>query len=176
MYLWTRSQQNLITFVLVDAAFNEVLGLGGTYTLRISKNGAAFAPGVGVKAEVGLGWYSYLATAAEANTVGTISIVVTDALIKQQNLEYVVESRASNSIEFTYTVTDLGTGLPIEGVQVWFSTDIAGNNRIWYGVTDTFGAARDFHSLLPRFDPGTYYVWREKGGYIFADPDSEVVS
>jgi len=176
MYLWTRNQQNLITFVLVDVAFTEVLGLGGTYTLAISKNGGAFAPSAGVKAEIGNGWYSYLTTAAEADTVGAVSVMITDALIKQQNLEYVVESRNSNSLEFTYTVTDVGTGLPIEGVQVWFSTDVGGINRVWYGVTDTFGVARDFHSLLPRLDPGTYAVFREKGGYLFADPDLEVVS
>ena len=79
-------------------------------------------------------------------------------------------------VEFTYTVTDAGTGLPIEGVSVDISTDIAGNNIIWCGTTDAFGVARDEHGNLPRLDPGTYYFWRKLSGYIFVDPDVEIVS
>jgi len=78
-------------------------------------------------------------------------------------------------IEFTYTVTD-GGGLPIDGVYVEISTDIAGANVIWCGYTDAFGVARDVNGYLPRLDPGTYYFWRQLAGYIFVDPDPEVVS
>ena len=80
------------------------------------------------------------------------------------------------ALEFTYTVTDSGTGLPIDGVDVDISTDLAGSNVVWCGVTDAFGVARDEGGNLPRLDPGTYYFWRNKSGYIFADPDTEVVS
>lgn len=175
MYIWKRSQQNLITFVLVDVAGNEVAGLAGTYTLAVSKAGGAFNPGTGVKAEIGSGWYKYLSTAAEANTVGPVAIKVTDALIKQQNLEYIVESRVVNSVEFTYTLTNIVDGLPIAGANIWFSSDIAGLDVVWAGMTDTFGVARDMDAKLPRFDPGTYYVWRQKSGWVFNDPDTEVV-
>lgn len=175
MYIWKRSQQNLITFVLVDVAGNEVLGLAGTFTLAVSKAGAGFAPGAGTKGEIGSGWYKYLSTAAEANTVGPVAIKVTDALIKQQNLEYIVESRVVNSVEFTYTVTNIVDGLPIAGVNVWFSTDIAGLDVVWAGLTDSFGVARDLDAHLPRLDPGNYYTWRQKSGWAFNDPDLEAV-
>src|SRR6185503_508863 len=58
-------------------------------------------------------------------------------------------------VDFTYTVRNSRTNTPIEGVQVWFYTEAAATNLIWYGVTDAFGVARDSHYNLPRLDPGT---------------------
>lgn len=166
-----------ITFVMIDAVGNEVAGLTGAgLTIQISKSGGAFAPSTGVKAEIGSGWYSYFLTAAETNLVGPLSITVTGAGCVQQNLEYFVETRAITAIEFTYTVTNSVTLLPIEGVQCWFCTDVAGANVVWAGDTDTFGVARDDAGELPRLDPGTYYIFRNKAGFTFTDPDTEVCS
>lgn len=173
--VWTPNQQNTILFVMVDNVNNEVTGLGSGFTVEISKGGAAFQASAGVKAEVGSGWYSYTTTAAEADTYGPVAIKVTDASAVQQNLEYVVGDRSISAIEFTYTVTDSSTGLPIEGVEVWFATDSSGSNVAWYGTTDAFGVARN-DGNLPRLDTGTYYVFRQKAGYTFSDPDTEVVS
>jgi hypothetical protein len=172
---WQLDQQNLITFVLVDSSNVEVSGLGTGFTLQLSKNGAAFAGSAGTKAEISDGWYSYLCAVGEADTIGPISIKVTGAGIIQQNLEYVVEERTINAYEFTYTVTDAVTTNPIFGVRVWFSTDINGLNVVWQGTTDAFGIARDDFGELPRLDAGTYFVWRHAVGYIFSDPDTEVV-
>jgi hypothetical protein len=80
------------------------------------------------------------------------------------------------AIDFTYTVTDVGTGLPIQGVHIEITTDIGGVNVVWCGETDSFGVARDDNGELPRLDPGTWYFWRNKPGYIFTNPDTEVVS
>jgi hypothetical protein len=66
--------------------------------------------------------------------------------------------------------------LPIEGVDVWISTDAAGANQVWFGRTDAFGVARSLGGDLPMLDAGTYYFWSQKGGYSFANPDTEVVS
>ena len=76
----------------------------------------------------------------------------------------------------TLLVTDAMTGLPIEGVSVDISTDVAGTNIIWCGTTDAFGVARDENGYLPRLDPGTYYFWRRLAGYTFVNPDPEIVS
>ena len=173
---WELGQQNLITFVIVNAAMVEIPGLGVAFNLFVSKAGGVFNPSAGTKGEIGSGWYRYLSTAAEANTVGPVSVYITAAGAIQQNLEYVVVSRVINSIEFTYTVTDIGTGLPIPGVDVWFSVDIAGLSIAWVGISDVFGVARDTNGRLPRLDPGTYYVWRHNDNYIFSDPDVEIVS
>jgi len=176
MYKLNLSQVQMITFVMIDVVGNEVAGLGNTFTLEISKNGAAFVASAGTKAEISNGWYSYIFTALETNTIGPLSIRVTGAGAIQQNLEYVVESRVINAVGFTYTMTDIITGDPIEGVQVWFCTDAAMTNAVWSGDTDTFGVAKDDDGNLPRLDPGTYYIRRQKAGYTFVDPDIEVVS
>lgn len=87
-----------------------------------------------------------------------------------------VAAKAAGAIQFTYTVTDSVTGFPIEGVEVWISTDIAGANVIWNGHTDALGVARDDAGGLPWLDPGTYYFWSQRSGYTFSNPDTEVVS
>jgi len=178
MYIgpWKLNQVNEILFVMINNLGVEVAGLGAGFTLELSKGGAAFQGSAGVKAEVSDGWYSYTCTAGEADTIGPIAVKVTGAGCIQQNLEYIVEERLITPIEFTYTMTDSGTGLPIDGVQVWFTTDIGGVNTVWEGLTDTFGIARDVNDNLPFLDPGTYYVWRQRSGYIFVDPDIEIVS
>jgi hypothetical protein len=132
--------------------------------LQISKAGGAFAGSLGTKAEIGSGVYKYLSTVGESDTVGPVFITVTGAGVVQQNLEYVVEQRTINAIEFTYTVTDNVTSLPIEGVQVWFQI---GSSVVWAGVTDAFGVARDLAGNLPRLDPGVYTVISQRASYNF---------
>lgn len=172
---WTLNQANRIDFVMVDATGAEVAGLGAGYGLELAKSGGAFAPGAGTQSEIGHGWYSYLAPAAEADTVGPVAIRVNGAGCVQQNLEYVVEQRNAGAIEYTYTVRDSTTLLPIEGVEVWFATDIAGANVVWAGDTDAFGVARDDAGRLPWLDSGSYFIFSQKAGYTFA-VDTEVVS
>lgn len=172
---WQLNQQNFITFTMVNVGGMEVPGLGGGYNIFISKNGAGFVPGAGVKSEIGHGLYAYLATAAEADTVGTITMYATGAGCIQQNMEYIVVQRNINAIHYTYTVTDPLLN-PLEGVEVWFSTDVNGINIVWKGFTDIFGVARDELNDRPWLDPGNYFVWSQKTGYSFVNPDTEVVS
>lgn len=174
MFEWRLNQQNAIVFVLVDAGGTEVSGLGNTFSLEIAKAGGAFVASAGTKAEIGSGWYSYLTTAAEADTVGPVAVRAWHATTIQQNLSYVVLTRSVDGIPFTYTLTDQSTGLPIEGANVWIATDIAIANVVWGGVTDTFGVARDPYGNLPYLDAGTYYIWAQKTGYTFT-VDKEVV-
>jgi hypothetical protein len=173
---WTLNQQNRIAFVLVDNAGTEVTGLGNAFTLQVSKAGGAFAGSAGTKAEISNGWYTYLSTAGEADTIGPLAVRAFGAGTVQQNLEYVVQSRISGAVEFTYTLTNSVTLLPIDAADVWVSTDIAGSNVIWRGRTDVNGVARDVEDNLPWLDPGTYYFWSQKVGFTFTNPDTEVVS
>ncbi|MHC4749525.1 MAG: hypothetical protein ACYTFW_06575 [Planctomycetota bacterium] len=176
---WSQNQANRISFVMVDGAGNEVAGIGdGNLTIQLSKNGAAFAGAAGTDTEISDGWYTYLSTAGEADTPGTVSVQVDGAGAVQQNLEYVVRARNVAGVEFTYTVTSsVPPNNPIEGANISISTDLAGNNTIWRGVTDAFGVARDAtNNELPFLDPGTYYFWTQKSGFTFSNPDTEEVS
>ena len=83
----------------------------------------------------------------------------------------------AGAIEFIYTVTDSGTGNPIPDMTVWVSTDAAGTNVIWSGITDMFGVALDIYGNHPWLDAGTFYFWKSKVGYVDDQyPDIEVVS
>lgn len=170
------NQDNLLTFPLVDSSNTEVVGYGTGWTVQVSKAGGPFALGTGTKAEVGLGVYSYLLPAAEANLFGPLFIVITGVGLLQQNLEYVCGVRVVTAVEFTYTLTDDVFSLPISDAAVTFNVDSAGNRPVWTGITDIFGVARDEYGNLPRLQPGTYYVSRFHPGYKFVDPDTEVVS
>jgi hypothetical protein len=161
---------------MIDAVGTEVAGLGGALTVEISKVGGAFVAGAGAQAETSDGWYEYTLTAGETDTVGPLAIKITGAGAIQQNLYFFVKSAAAGAYEFTYTVTDSVTLLPIEGVHIWVSTDIAGNNVVWSGTTDAFGVARALDSTLPWLDAGTYYFWSQRVGYTFINPDAETVS
>jgi hypothetical protein len=174
---WKLNQQNKILFVMVDGNYTEVPGLGVAFNLFISKNGGVFNPSAGVKAEISDGWYSYITTAAEANTIGPVAVYVTGAGCIQQNLEYVVQQRNAGCKPFTYTVTNSVTHNPIPSVEVWITSDALGANVIWHGETDALGVAYDIDGHLPCLDDGTYYFWKHEPGLIDDDnPDTEVVS
>jgi hypothetical protein len=173
--IWRKSQPNTILFVLVDDVGAEVVGLGSGFTLQIRKIGGSFQNGAGTKSEVGLGWYQYVSTAAEASISGPVAIVVTAAGVVQQNLEYVVEDRVVNAVAFAYTLTLSDNITPISNVNVSFSVSTNPAESVWSGITDSFGVARDLYGNLPRLNPGSYYIFSNKPGYIF-ETDLEAVS
>ena len=68
----------------------------------------------------------------------------------------------------TYTLTD-GDEEPIADVDIWVTTDEAGSDVIASGKTDPYGQVTFY------LDPGTVYLWRQKSGWNFDNPDTEVV-
>lgn len=77
----------------------------------------------------------------------------------------------AGAISWTYTLTDSVTGGPIDGAEVWVSSDSAGTNVIASGTTDTAG------QVTFMLDAGDYYIFAKKAGYnMDALPDFETVS
>ena len=74
----------------------------------------------------------------------------------------------SGSTSTTVTVND-GVN-PIDGVDVWISTDSAGTNVIARGSTGALG------TVVFMLDAGTYYAWKQLAGYDFTNPQSFTVS
>jgi len=64
---------------------------------------------------------------------------------------------------YVITINDPG-GNPLDGVNVWISTDLAGVNVIANGFTDSFG------NVTFMLDAGTYYAWKQLAGYSFTNP------
>jgi len=67
----------------------------------------------------------------------------------------------------TITVND-GTN-PLDGVEVWVTTDSGGSNVVASGVTNTSG------QVIFMLDPGTYYCWKQLSGLNFTNPETLVV-
>lgn len=74
----------------------------------------------------------------------------------------------AGAITWTYTVTD-GTD-PLEGVDVWVTSDVGGATVLARGTTNASGVVTFY------LDAGTVYVWSQKSGYTFTNPDQETVS
>ena len=81
-------------------------------------------------------------------------------------------------VEFTYTVTNSLTGLPLPGVFVWVV--LASNPAVvlWNGLTDVAGVARDLSGDLPCLMPATYRFFKSLIGFSDSDApfDVEIVS
>lgn len=138
-----------------DSSWQDVEALGGVGTHRADGH-----------------WYVSLVTAAwvlnkryrlYAKESGNLHISV------GEEVKCEIPSYGPGNVKKTYTVKD-GDGNPIDGVDVWVTSDIAGSNIIASGVTNIQGQV-DFYLTV-----GTYYVWSQKAGYNFTNPDTEVVS
>ena len=83
---------------------------------------------------------------------------------------YTISTAAgAGAVSWTILTND-GGGSPIDGCEVWVSTDEAGSNVVASGTTDASGEV-DF-----MLDAGDYYVWRQHGGYTFSNPQSMTVA
>lgn len=76
----------------------------------------------------------------------------------------------SGAIQWTYTLTSSVGGSPIADADVWVTSDLAGVNVVASGKTDTFGKVTFY------LDAGTHYIWSQKSGWNFDNPDTETVS
>jgi hypothetical protein len=107
---------------------------------------------------------SYLLSARES---GDLQINYSELVVPSLAIGAV----GTGDIEWVYTVTDSETPFaPIADVEVWVTTDLVGDNVIYSSTTNALGQVTFYLAA------GTYYVWRQKAGYVFVNPDTEVVS
>ena len=75
----------------------------------------------------------------------------------------------TGAVAFTYTLTSQSDGSPIAGVRVTASDDIAGSHVVAEAISNASGV------VIFHLDAGRYYLWREKPGWSFVDPDTQDV-
>lgn len=75
----------------------------------------------------------------------------------------------TGSTAYTNTITDTGSN-PLDGVEVWITSDSGGAATVASTTTNTLGAFTVY------LDPGTYYLWLAKGGYNFGNPTTITVT
>ena len=73
------------------------------------------------------------------------------------------------AVAFTYPLTSQSDNSPIAGVRVTASDDIAGSHVVAEAISNASGV------VIFHLDAGRYYLWREKPGLSFVDPDTQDV-
>jgi hypothetical protein len=76
----------------------------------------------------------------------------------------------SGAIAWNYTLTRSDNGQPIADADIWVATDALGVNVIASGRTDQNGVVTFY------LDAGQIFIFRQKSGFNFTNPDQEVVS
>jgi hypothetical protein len=119
------------------------------------------------------GFYTVHIFSGSSAAVGDVEVGITDSFHWDgtnitQNASSLGEG--AGGITFTYTLTESGSGDPIANANVWVTSDIAGSNIIASGVTNDSGV------VVFTLFAGTIYVWRNKSGFDFTNPDTEVVA
>lgn len=134
----------------------------------------------GSAAEIGGGLYRYTYTTATADDYtavfktsdGTVDAQHVPSLVPVQlpRLDVLVSTRTTLGAGGTPKVYTLTDGVnPIADASVWVTTDSAGANIIASGNTNAYG------QVTFMLDTGTVYIWRQKAGWNFTNPDMEVV-
>ena len=156
-----------------------ILALSGTYA-DMWWNGSGWssseAADSGTPSHVGDGhwtlsvaagcWYAGVRYSFYWKESGDLHIPVSvDIICKTTTVE-----AGAGAITFTYTLTSTVDSAPIADADVWVSSDLAGTNVIASGRTDQNG------EVVFYLDGGTVYVWRQKTGWTFTNPDTEVVA
>lgn len=179
-------------------------GLSPTIVLRDLSDGSLILDSVAMT-EKGSGWYAYDYAAYDYTkeyvgycyagtnltdepyksiSAGPSALLVADAVWDESLSGHVVAGSAgaklstaaeggttgAGAISWDYVVTDSVTGLPIADTDVWVTTDEAGFNVIASSKTNQAGTVT-FH-----LDAGPVYVWCQKSGYNFDNPDEETVA
>jgi hypothetical protein len=104
----------------------------------------------------------------DANSTKLAAIVEDTGTTLPAQIAAIPSAAGAGSTSWSYTLTNSITGLPIDGADVWVTTDSAGANIIASGMTNSAGVVT---FLL---NTGlTLYVWRKKAGFDFTNPDQE---
>ncbi len=144
---------------LADAVWDEALSghlLAGSAGAALSSSGGSGADP----------WATAVPGSYAAGTAGWLLGNRLDAKVSAVG----GSSPGAGAVELTYTLTDSETGDPIADADIWATTDTAGSNIVASGRTDQAGQVTFY------LDSGTIYLWRQKSGWDFANPDSVVVA
>ena len=153
-------------------------------TLRVELSNTAggsmtFADGTSAHLASALGGSSYFLYSTQWPVT---SLMPYNVIVKNHSSGSVLGNAAFNTydiltsnvgaggVETTIAIDD-PDGTPLQGVEVWITTDVSGSNTVaGSAYTDNFGQATFY------LDAGTYYVWKQKPGYEFSNPASITVS
>jgi hypothetical protein len=113
---------------------------------------------------------SHLALIKAKTDLALLNTTWTDTKAGYLDVPVSVAGSGSGGILWSYSVTNSVDDTPIADVDIRVSTDSAGLNIIASGRTNVSGVVTFYLTA------GTYYIFRQKAGWNFTNPDTEVVS
>lgn len=127
-----------------------------------------------IQVEIGNGYYAFYYDAADLDLYDYLPAVeytgiedVYPVALAGSQLDADVHSRTAMTAgakEWSYTLLDEVTGLPIPDADVWVTGDAQGEHHLASGRTDQQGTVTFY------LDAGGIYIWRQKSGWNFANP------
>ena len=144
---------------IVSGCNYDITNVSGT----ITQQSAGFVNDIQTEIEEAGSSLAAIKTASERLTVEKAGFI--DAAISS-----IEGSAGAGAITFTYTLTVTDAVTPIADVTVWVTSDEAGTIIVASGTTNVLGVVTFY------LDAATYYLWRQKAGYNFTNPDEEEVS
>ena len=100
----------------------------------------------------------------------TLQSAILEGASRTVPYEVYYEGVGAGAITFTYTLTSSEDASPIADADVWVATDAGNTNIIASDTTDSSG------QVVFYLDAGTYYIFRQKDGWNFSNPDIETVA
>jgi len=104
-----------------------------------------------------------------SNTGQTYAGAHANSVVKQIADNAVGSGAGGGSISYTVTVNDASSN-PLDGAELWVTTDSAGTNIIASGTTNALG------QFTFQLDAGGYYLWVRHSGYNRDNPTAITVS
>jgi len=140
-------------------------------SVSITGDGGTQTPGGGAVTHEGNGFHSYVPSQAETNFTH-IAFTFTGSGAVPTTVQVYTELAAAGvgAITWTYTLTSSVDASPIADADVWVTSDVQGLNVLASGKTDQNGVVTFF------LDAGPVFVWRQRTGFNFDNPDSETVA
>ena len=172
------ASQTIAVYAWDTSADTTKTGDAANITAYISKDGAAGVQSNDVNpteldATNMPGVYVFDLTQAETNAnMFVISAKSATANITLAPVQVQTESALAGAggISFTYTLVSTVGATPIADATTWVTSDIGGDNVLASGVTNSVGV------ITFLLDAATVYFWRQKSGFNFTNPDTEVVA
>lgn len=155
---------DMTTEVIDNSILSRVLGNGDTSTFVPSTDGLHAA---------GVDLDDLHTDVADLHTdVGTALTNIADLHtdLADVHTDVAAIGAGMGAVTFTYTLSNSVDGTPIADADIWITSDAAGTNVLASGQTNQLGQVTFY------LDAGTVYVWRQKSGWNFANPDTEVVA
>lgn len=149
---------------IADAVWDEAIAghaAVGSTGAALSAAGAAGDP-----------WATVVPGAYGAGTAGEALGVLTDASFGNSALATLIAGlggSGAGAITWVYTLTNAIDATAIPDAEVWVTSDAGGLTVLASGRTNASGQVTFY------LDAGQIFVWRQKSGWNFTNPDTEVV-